>query len=132
MMNHKEVLESAGSILRDRADLYGSEEILFERACALYNILTGQSLTPFEANAFMVCMKMARMRFDRKVADNYIDTINYLSFMAQFAEVTNPVPVPVKMAKGKIPDMGTMPKHVEDEIKELAEKFKPDIKPVLT
>lgn len=127
MMNHKEVLQSAVSTLTDRADLYGSEEVLFERACTMYNLLTGQSLTPFEANAFMVCLKLARMRFDQKVADNYIDTINYISFMAQFAQAKNPVPVPVKVAKTKIPDMGIgeMPKDVVEEIKELAEKFKP-------
>jgi len=121
-MNHKEVLQSAASTLTDRADLYGSEEVLFERACALYNIFTGQSLTPFEANAFMVCLKMARMRFDKRVSDNYVDAINYMSFMAQFANLDAPEAKPVK---AKIPDFGSFPKEVEDEIKELAEKFKP-------
>jgi hypothetical protein len=125
MMNHKEILESAESILMDRAGLYGSEEILFERACTLYNVFTGQNLTPFEANAFMVCLKMARMRFDRKVADNYVDAINYLSFMAQFAGAEVPGSAPAAAVKPKIPDMAPLPKNVEDEIKELADKFKP-------
>jgi len=125
MMNHKEVLQSAASTLTDRADLYGSEEVLFERACALYNIFTGQSLTPFEANAFMVCLKMARMRFDKRVADNYVDAINYLSFMAQFAGAEGTAPVSAASVKPKIPDFVPFTKEVEDEIKELAEKFKP-------
>lgn len=130
MMNHKEVLASALDTLMDRADLYGSEEVLFERVCTLYNTMTGQQLTPFDINVVMVCVKLARMRFDRKVADNYVDAINYMSFMAQFAEVRNPnVPItpPVPAAStGNV----TMPltDEMEAEIKALAEKFKPEPK----
>ena len=69
MMNHKEILASAVNILKDRADLYGSEEDLFERVSILYNVMTGQQLTPYDINVVMVCVKLARMRFDRKVAD---------------------------------------------------------------
>lgn len=128
MMNHKEVLSSAVNTLKDRADLYGSEEALFERVCTLYNLMTGQQLTPYDVNVIMVCVKLARMRFDRKVADNYIDAINYMSFMAQFAEVKNPIPVPVQPFGAKVPSMVAMPEELEREIKEIAEKFKPEPK----
>lgn len=130
MMNHKEVLASAVSTLKDRADLYGSEEALFERVCTLYNLMTGQQLTPYDINVIMVCVKLARMRFDRKVADNYIDAINYMSFMAQFAEVKNPVvpittPAPTASQGSVTMKVAT---EIEDEIKALADKFKPEPK----
>lgn len=128
MMNHKEVLSSAVNTLKDRADLYGSEEALFERVCTLYNVMTGQSLTPYDVNTIMVCVKLARMRFDRKVADNYVDAINYMSFMAQFADVQGSVPVPVSPPMSKAPVMMTATDSMEDEIKALAEKFKPEPK----
>ena len=128
MMNHKEILSSAVSTLRDRADLYGSEEALFERVCTLYNVMTGQSLTPYDVNTIMVCVKLARMRFDRKVADNYVDAINYMSFMAQFADVQGSIPVPVQPPTSKTPIMMTTTDEMEEEIRALAEKFKPEPK----
>ena len=128
MMNHKEILSSAVSTLRDRADLYGSEEALFERVCTLYNVMTGQSLTPYDVNTIMVCVKLARMRFDRKVADNYVDAINYMSFMAQFADVQGSIPVPVQPPTSKTPIMMTTTDDMEEEIRALAEKFKPEPK----
>jgi hypothetical protein len=120
----------------DRADLYGSEEVLFERVCTLYNTMTGQQLTPFDINTVMVCVKLARMRFDRKVADNYVDAINYMSFMAQFAEVREPnvpINVPVQPSNPQADNYAsgiTMPltDEMEAEIKALAEKFKPEPK----
>jgi hypothetical protein len=127
MMNHKEILSSAVNTLKDRADLYGSEEDLFERVSILYNVMTGQQLSPYDINVVMVCVKLARMRYDRKVADNYVDAINYMSFMAQFAEVKNPV-VPIsKPAQSGIVTM-TATDEMEAEIKALADKFKPEPK----
>lgn len=136
MMNHKEILASAVNTLKDRADLYGSEEDLFERVSILYSVMTGQQLSPYDINVVMVCVKLARMRFDRKVADNYVDAINYMSFMGQFAEVKNPVvPVNVPTQAGTFNTgyTGTgvnMPltDEMEEEIKALAEKFKPEPK----
>jgi hypothetical protein len=126
-MNHKEILSSAVNTLKDRADLYGSEEDLFERVSILYNVMTGQQLSPYDINVVMVCVKLARMRYDRKVADNYVDAINYMSFMAQFAEVKNPV-VPIsKPAQSGIVTM-TATDEMEAEIKALADKFKPEPK----
>ena len=131
MMNHKEILASAVSTLKDRADLYGSEEALFERVCALYNLMTGQQLTPYDVNTIMVCVKLARIRFDRKVADNYIDAINYMSFMGQFAEVKNPVvPItaPTPAPASQPPVTMKAADEMEAEIRALADKFKPEPK----
>jgi hypothetical protein len=127
MMNHKEILSSAVNTLKDRADLYGSEEDLFERVSILYSVMTGQQLSPYDINVVMVCVKLARMRYDRKVADNYVDAINYMSFMGQFAEVKNPV---VPISKPVQPSNITMAvtDEMEEEIKALAEKFKPEPK----
>jgi hypothetical protein len=127
MMNHKEILSSAVSILKDRADLYGSEEDLFERVSILYNVMTGQQLSPYDINVVMVCMKLARMRFDRRVADNYVDAINYMSFMGQFADIKNPV-VPISKPAQSGAVMMPVTDEMEAEIKALADKFKPEPK----
>lgn len=127
MINHKEILASAVNTLKDRADLYGSEEELFERVCTLYNLMTGQQLSPYDINVVMVCVKLARMRFDRKVADNYVDAINYMSFMGQFAEVKNPIVPITKPAPSSAVTM-TVTDEMEAEIKALADKFKPEPK----
>ena len=75
----------------------------------------------------MVCVKLARMRYDRKVADNYVDAINYMSFMGQFAEVKNPiVPISKPVQSGNV--MMPVTDEMEEEIKALAEKFKPEPK----
>lgn len=124
MMNHKEVLETAAATVKDRADLYGSEEALFERVCMLYSAMTDQQITPYEVNTLMVCIKLARMRFDRKVADNYIDAINYMSFMAQFAGAQNPVPVQISVPSNDTVTMA-ITDDLEDDIKAIADKFKP-------
>jgi len=127
MMNHKEILASAVNTLKDRADLYGSEEDLFERVSILYNVMTGQQLSPYDINVVMVCVKLARMRYDRKVADNYVDAINYMSFMGQFAEVKNPI-VPISKPTQSNNVTMTVTDEMEEEIKALAEKFKPEPK----
>jgi hypothetical protein len=127
MMNHKEILSSAVNTLKDRADLYGSEEDLFERVSILYNVMTGQQLSPYDINVVMVCVKLARMRYDRKVADNYVDAINYMSFMAQFAEVKNPV-VPISKPAQSSNVTMAVTDEMEAEIKALADKFKPEPK----
>ena len=126
-MHHKEILASAVNTLKDRADLYGSEEDLFERVSILYSVMTGQQLSPYDINVVMVCVKLARMRFDRKVADNYVDAINYMSFMAQFADIKNST-VPISKPTQSNTVTMTVTDNMEAEIKALADKFKPEPK----
>lgn len=85
-MDHKEILADAINVLQDRGADYGSVDELFERACSIYNLITGESFTPWQANVWMTSLKMARIKTNRGKADNYIDGINYLAFAGQFAK----------------------------------------------
>lgn len=115
-MNHKKILQHAKTILNERGVDYGDENELFERACSIYNLVTGSSLTPWEATMFMAALKLARTKTSRRKADNYIDAINYLSFAGQFAPVkTGRVLVSVPLPQ--------VVDRVEEEIKEIAESF---------
>jgi hypothetical protein len=87
-MDHKRILDDAISTVDSRGQDYGNVDEMFERTCLLYNLMTGESMTPWLANMFMACLKMSRVRVNRAKADNYIDCINYLSFAAQFAQAT--------------------------------------------
>lgn len=44
-------------------------------------------VTPYEIVLIHVATKMARMAANPTHADNYVDTINYMSFAAQFVDV---------------------------------------------
>ena len=84
-MDHKQILADAISTLENRGQDYGDVSELFERACSIYNLTTGEGFTPWQANIFMTSLKMARIKSNRPKADNYIDGINYLAFAGQFA-----------------------------------------------
>ena len=71
------------------------------------------------------CLKLARIRSDRKKADNYFDGINYLAFAAEAAQVRDDVPVPVQMPQPKQPTVKIFDVEMEQEIKDLAAKFAP-------
>ncbi len=74
----------------DRAPVYGGFEDLFDRACMIYNLTTGNSITPWQAAMFMNCLKMARMKHSPGKMDNYVDGMNYTAFAGQFAsDATN-------------------------------------------
>ena len=84
-MDHRQILADAINTLQDRGQDYGDVSELFERACSIYNLTTGESFTPWQANIFMTSLKMARIKSNRAKADNYIDGINYIAFAGQFA-----------------------------------------------
>lgn len=106
-MDHKQILADAINTLQDRGQDYGDVSELFERACSIYNLTTGESFTPWQANIFMTSLKMARVKTNRLKADNYIDGINYLAFAGQFANastgrVTVSMPDPVAALRGVV------------------------------
>lgn len=118
-MDHKQILSNAVDTLRDRGVDYGDENELFERTCSIYNLITGEAFTPWQANMFMTALKMARIKSNRSKADNYVDGINYLAFAGQFAQakpgrVSVSMPTPLGPAD-----------QVEDDIKRMAQMFAP-------
>ena len=84
-MNHKEILYKAASILNERDKMYGDVTPLFENAAQLASIMTGKELTKYDISVVMEAIKLARRRANPKLADHYIDNVNYTAFSAQFA-----------------------------------------------
>jgi len=118
-MDHKEVLANAISTLEDRGQEYGDVSDTFERVCSIYNLMTGEAFTPWQANMFMMALKMARIRTNRSKSDNYVDGINYLAFAGQFAQA-KPGRVAVSMPSPLGPT-----DQVENDIKRMAQMFAP-------
>jgi hypothetical protein len=111
IMNHREVLKSAASILNDRLREYGPEELCFQRIAGLATIVLNKHMDEYDIAMIMHCVKLGRLQESRGKSDSYIDGINYLAFAAQFADAKNP-PEPFDQA-------------VEDEIRTLAQKYAP-------
>lgn len=84
-MNHTQILTESVIILRDRDAQYGSMEETVIRACKIFELITGQELSPYHANVFMHSLKLARIRTSPTKLDNYVDGINYLAFAGEFA-----------------------------------------------
>jgi hypothetical protein len=117
-MNHRKLLQQANTILQERGVDYGDESELFERACTIYNLVTGSSMTPWEASMFMASLKLARTKTSRRKSDNYIDCINYLAFAAQFA----PVKTGRVLVSVPLPEVSD---KVEEDIKNIADSLAP-------
>jgi hypothetical protein len=84
-MNHKEILYKAASTLNERDQMYGDIAPLFKNAAQLASIITGKDYTEYDISVVMEAIKLARRRANPKLADHYIDNVNYTAFSAQFA-----------------------------------------------
>ena len=131
-MNYADIINKSVSLFSDRGSQYGDVNENMERACLIYNTITGENLTPYQANMFLHSLKLARIRSDWKKGDNYFDGINYLAFAGEAAQVKNDVAVPVTMPKvpsmtvpGTTNTVAEISAEMEQEIKDLAAKFAP-------
>ena len=84
-MEHKAIIGSAAAILRERNAQYGEMTVTIARACDIFSLITGKTITPYEANIFLHSLKLARIRVAPAKRDSYIDGINYLAFAGEFA-----------------------------------------------
>ena len=87
-MDHKAILGESIAILRDRNVQYGEMEDTVIRACEIFELTTGKELSPYHANMFLHCLKLARIKTAPSKLDSYIDGINYLAFAGEFATKT--------------------------------------------
>jgi hypothetical protein len=131
-MNYADIINKSVSLFSDRGAQYGEVNYNMERACLIYNTITGERMTPYQANMFLHSLKLARIRSDWKKGDNYFDGINYLAFAGEAAQVKDDVPVPVTMPKasgitvpGTANTVAELTEEMEQEIKDLAAKFAP-------
>lgn len=84
-MDHKQILSDAIAILRDRDMQYGNIHDVTGRACEIFELITGVSMSSHHANMFLHCVKLARIKGSPGKTDNYADGINYLAFAGEFA-----------------------------------------------
>ena len=84
-MNHKDVLYQAASILNDRGEMYGDIKDVFSHAAQIASLISGKEYNEYDISVVMEAIKLARRRANPKLADNYIDNVNYTAFSAQFA-----------------------------------------------
>lgn len=85
-MNHKEVLTGVASLLKARGDQYGPVDKCFERISSIASAILGKKITQHEVAIIHVATKLARMAESPKVADHYLDAINYMAFAAEFVK----------------------------------------------
>jgi hypothetical protein len=88
IMNHRDVLKSAATILNERAQEYGGEEACFKRISDLATIVLNKPISEYDVAMIMHCVKLGRLQEARQKSDNYIDGVNYLAFGAQFAHAS--------------------------------------------
>lgn len=84
-MNHKDVLYKAAAILNDRGEMYGDIRDVFSHAAQIASLISGKDYNEYDISVVMEAIKLARRRANPKLADNYIDNVNYTAFSAQFA-----------------------------------------------
>jgi len=73
-------------ILKERGLQYGPEEACFDRISKLATIVLNKDISPYDIAMIQVCLKLGRLQEARTHKDNYIDSINYMAFAAQFAD----------------------------------------------
>lgn len=121
-MNYSDIIQQSASIFSERDLEYGSVNEGMERACLIYNTITGEQMTPYQANMFLHSLKLSRIRKNARKADNYLDGINYLAFAGEAAQIQDETPMPVRVPQAVSMNAAD---EMEQEIKELAAKFAP-------
>ena len=84
-MNHKDVLYKAAETLNQRGANYGDIEEMFADVAEMATMVLGKTIKPYDVTTIMEMIKLRRRRTNPKLADNYIDNVNYTAFSAQFA-----------------------------------------------
>ena len=87
-MEAKETMEKAISIVEGHAtDRDIGKERSMKRIVAVFNRLTGHTLSELDGDTFMVCLKLVRMQINPNEPDNYVDAIGYIGMASETIEV---------------------------------------------
>ena len=111
-MNHKDILAQSATLLRTRSDQHGAEEDVMDRACRIFESITGTRLSLYEASIFMHSYEMARMKKSFRNLNSVLTGIDYLALAGQFADA----------------ELGATLDREEADIKAMAAKLAPVIR----
>ena len=84
MMDHRDVLKEAQSILSQRSNNYGEAQYNFARAATLMSVLSGKSYSAYDMSLAMLAIKLSRLANSPDHHDSWVDGINYMAFCAEF------------------------------------------------
>lgn len=111
-MNHKDILAQSATLLRTRSEQHGAEEDVMDRACRIFESITGTRLSLYEASIFMHSYEMARMKKSFRNLNSVLTGIDYLALAGQFADA----------------ELGATLDREEADIKAMAAKLAPVIR----
>ena len=111
-MNHKDILAQSATLLRTRSEQHGTEEDVMDRACRIFESITGTRLSLYEASIFMHSYEMARMKKSFRSLNSVLNGIDYLALAGQFADA----------------ELGVTLDREEADIKAMAAKLAPVIR----
>ena len=97
-MNHKDILYKAASVLNERGADDGDIEEMFADVAEMATMVLGKTIKQYDVTTIMEILKLRRRRSNPKLADNYIDNVNYTAFSAQFALSDNEGEKPAAVA----------------------------------
>ena len=84
VMDHRDVLKEAQSLLSQRGNSYGTVQENHDRAATILSILTGRNCTPYDVALTMLAVKLSRLAHQPAHHDSWVDGINYMAFCAEF------------------------------------------------
>ncbi|CAB5220317.1 hypothetical protein UFOVP235_36 [uncultured Caudovirales phage] len=84
-MKKEVMLHSAKSLLVERGAQYGEIRENFGRIASVATGLLGRPVSPYEIAAILLSVKLGRIPEDPAYVDSYVDGINYLAILGEFA-----------------------------------------------
>ena len=84
VMDHRDVLKEAQSLLSQRGNSYGAAQENFERAATLLSVLSGKKFSAYDVSLAMLAVKLSRLAHSPEHHDSWVDGINYMAFCAEF------------------------------------------------
>jgi hypothetical protein len=82
-MKADDLLQRAGSVVRDRRRTYGEPVDLFERVAVRWAQVVGAKVTPAQVLVCLIDLKVARLTHDPRHFDSLTDVAGYAGCLAE-------------------------------------------------
>lgn len=89
-MHHTQVIQKSIAVVQQRGQEYGDASASFIRIASLATVLLNKAVSAYDVATILFAVKLGRIAHDRANDDSFVDGINYLAFMNQFAEAKLP------------------------------------------